>query len=125
MKHVFHIDAPSQADEGSEAAIQTRFQNKMRTLAPHVMLVGIPNAGKRTAWEGRQRRREGMVAGFPDMMVLHDGAAFGLEFKAKKGSLSNQQIDVLNKLVKRRIPVGVFRSAETAVDWLRGHGVIA
>lgn len=125
MKYPFHIDHASVADEGTEAAIQTRFQGKMRTLAPHIMLVGIPNAGKRTAWEGKQRSREGMVAGFPDMMVLHDGKAFGLEFKTKIGSLSDKQIDCLNKLVKRRIPVGVFRSADTAIDWLRGHGVLA
>lgn len=124
MKYPFHIDQPHMADEGSEAAIQTRFQGKMRNLAPHIMLVGIPNAGKRTAWEQRQRSREGMVSGFPDMMVLHDGKAFGLEFKTRKGSLSAAQIDCLNKLVKRRIPVGVFRSADTAVEWLRGHGVM-
>lgn len=125
MKFVFHVDRPDQADSGTESAIQTRFQSKMRNIAPHVMLVGIPNAGRRTAWESRQRGKEGMVAGFPDMMVLHDGKAFGLEFKTKTGSLSDKQIDVLNKLVKRRIPVGVFRSADSAVNWLRGHGVIS
>ena len=119
----FHIDPPAIADTGDELSIQIKFRNRMHTLAPKVMLVAVPNAGKRSAWEGRTRKREGMVKGFPDMMALHDGQSYFLEFKAGKGRLSDDQMDCLNRLVRLDFPVGVFRSADTAVDWLREHGV--
>ncbi len=120
MTYPFHIDQ-THKDAPDELAVQVRFRNLMRTLAPQVMLVAIPNAGRRTAWEGRQRGREGMVAGFPDLMALHEGRAAFLEFKSGTGSLSEKQVDVLNRLVRQDFAVGVFRQAETAVEWLQGH----
>lgn len=121
----FHIDPPSVADkDASEIEIQTGFRNQMRILAPHVMLVAIPNAGKRTQWAARQVKREGMVTGFPDMMALHDGRAAFLEFKARTGTVSDAQIECLNRLAARDFAVGVFRSADTAISWLRGNGFV-
>lgn len=122
MQYAFHIDPPSVAQDSDEMGIQVLFRNRMHTLAPSVMLVAVPNAGKRSVWEGRTRKREGMVPGFPDVIALWGGRAHFLEFKTGKGSLSPQQIDCLNRLVRLDFPVGVFRSAETAVEWLRGHG---
>jgi hypothetical protein len=116
----FHVD-PTHKGETDEIGIQVLFRNRMRVLAPTVMLVGIPNAGRRTAWEGRQRGREGMVPGFPDIMALHDGRAAFLEFKKGSGSLQANQVDVLNRLVRLDFAVGVFRDADSAVEWLQGH----
>lgn len=123
MTYPFHIDSAKDAANGSEKIIQLGFRNAMKVKAPNVMLVGIPNAGRRTAWEARERMAEGMVPGFPDMLALYQGRTFGLEFKSKTGTVSDKQIDCLNKLVRHDFPVGVFRSAETAMEWLRGHGV--
>lgn len=117
----FHVDPRDASNDKDEASIQALFRSRMRTLAPRVILVAIPNAGKRTAWERRQRAREGMVTGFPDMLAMHDGRTAALEFKSGKGALSDQQIDTLNRLVAQDFPVGVFRSADTAVEWLSQH----
>jgi hypothetical protein len=121
MTYVFHIDPRNAQGEANETLVQTRFRAQMRKTAPRVMLVAIPNAGKRTAWEARQRSNEGMVPGFPDMLAFFDGRTAGLEFKSGTGTLSDKQIETLNRLVSLDIPVGVFRSAETAVEWLKGH----
>lgn len=121
MTYPFHIDPRNAQGEKDELHVQVRFRNLMRTLAPEVMLVAVPNAGKRTAWEGRQRGREGMVAGFPDLIAMHNGRTALLEFKSGTGSLQDNQIDVLNRLVRLDFPVGVFREAETAVAWLQDH----
>jgi hypothetical protein len=117
----FHVDPRDAASDKDEASIQALFRSRMRVLAPTVILVAVPNAGKRTAWEKRQRAREGMVAGFPDMLAMHDGRTAALEFKSGIGILSDKQVDTLNRLVAQRFPVGVFRSADTAVEWLQGH----
>ena len=83
------------------------------------MLVGIPNSGKRTAWESRQRSAEGMVKGFPDMLAFYEGQCAALEFKTGKGSVSTDQKNTLARLTQRKIPCGVFRSAESAMGWLK------
>ncbi len=121
MNYVFHADPRDNQGAKDEAAVQARFRAQMRLAAPRVMLAAIPNAGKRTAWETKQRSNEGMVPGFPDMIAFFDGRAACLEFKSGTGALSENQIGTLNRLVALDIPVGVFRSADTAVEWLRGH----
>lgn len=117
----FHVDKRDPSNDQSEASIQARFRGRMKILAPEIILFAVPNAGKRTAWERRERGREGMLPGFPDMGALYDQRAAFLEFKSGTGSLSNVQIDTLNRLAAQDFPVGVFRSADTAVEWLQGH----
>ncbi len=117
----FHIDKRDAKGAKDEMSVQVAFRNKMRMKYPHIMLVGIPNAGKRTAWEARQRSKEGLVKGFPDMLAIYDGCTAGLEFKSGTGQISDAQIDTLNRLVRMQIPVGVFRSAESAIEWLKGN----
>lgn len=119
-RYVFHVD-PRHKGEQDEAAIQVQFRKLLAELAPKVFLFGIPNAGRRTAWEKRQRAAEGMVKGFPDNGVVFDGRVAFLEFKTGSGSLGRDQVETLNRLVQRDIPVGVFRSADTAIEWLRSH----
>lgn len=117
---VFHVD-PRNKDTRDELAIQVAFRRAIIMTAPEVMLVGVPNAGKRSQWESRQRSKEGMVPGFPDLIALHRGMACFLEFKTGSGSLSDNQIDTLNALARQGFPVGVFRSELTALSWLRGN----
>lgn len=119
--YVFHTDPRNAQGEANETAVQARFRAKMRMAAPRVMLVAIPNAGKRTAWEARQRANEGMIPGFPDMLAFFDGRVAALEFKSGTGAIKDKQVETLNRLVSLDIPVGVFRSAETALKWLKGH----
>lgn len=121
-RFVFHVDPRNPDCDKTELEIQTMFRNRMRTLAPQVMLVGIPNAGKRGAGEARTRKREGLYPGFPDMMALYDGKCLFLEFKKGTGAIDDKQVDCLNSLVQRNFVVGVFRAADTAVEWLRRHG---
>lgn len=119
MTYPFHVDPRNAACSKDELAHQVLFQNRMRTLAPAVLLVGIPNAGRRTPWETRQRAKEGLTPGFPDMLAMHGGRTALLEFKAGTGSIDAKQIDMLNKLTRLGFAAGVFRSADTALDWLQ------
>lgn len=121
MTYAFHIDPRNANGAKDELSVQVEFRNKMRTAAPRVMLAGVPNAGKRSAWETRQRTKEGLVKGFPDMIAFFGGRAACLEFKSGTGYPSDQQIETLNRLVNLDIPVGIFRSADTALEWLRGN----
>jgi hypothetical protein len=119
VTYVFHIDPRNAQGPKDELGEQVRYRAQMARLAPKVLLAGIPNAGKRSAWESRQRAKEGLVPGFPDMLALFDGRALGLEFKSGTGQPSDNQIETLNRLHRLGFPVGIFRSAETALDWTR------
>lgn len=119
MAHPFHIDPRDAQGEKAELNVQMAFRNKMRNCAPHIMLVGIPNSGRRSAWEARQRSKEGLVKGFPDMLAFYDSKVAALEFKSGTGQIKPEQMDVLNRLHQMQFPVGIFRSAETAFDWLQ------
>lgn len=119
MTYPFHIDPRDSKGAKNEISVQVAYRNKMRIAAPKVMLVAIPNAGKRSAWEARERAREGMVRGFPDMLAMYGGRTIGLEFKSGTGRLSDHQHETLNRLHRLGFQVGVFRSAETALQWTR------
>lgn len=119
MTYPFHIDPREANGAKNEISVQVAYRNKMRTQAPRVLLVAIPNAGKRSAWEARERAREGMVRGFPDMFALFDGKTLGLEFKSGTGRPSDDQLETLGRMHRLGFPVGIFRSAESALEWTK------
>ncbi|SNT15764.1 VRR-NUC domain-containing protein [Sphingomonas laterariae] len=115
----------------SEIAIQTRFRARVKMLCPAVSVVAIPNAGKRTRGAAAQVKREGLSAGFPDVMCLwshgNDPAnvepriAF-IEFKATKGRMSENQSEWFERLARNGFDVSVQRDANEAIAWLRALG---
>lgn len=106
-----------------EIDIQAAFRKRVYYGAPAVAVVAIPNAGKRTPWEVRQAKKEGLSAGFPDCMCIWcDGRICFVEFKTPKGRLSDNQKDWIERLRERGFPVAVCRSADEAMDFLRACG---
>jgi hypothetical protein len=128
--YLFHCDPRSVADDGDEVTIQRRFINRMKTLAPSVRCVATPNGGNRSAWEKLHAKREGMVKGFPDLNCYWSAGidlnaipyVAMLEFKTATGKLSDEQIANLNWLHRHGFPVGCFRSADTAIAFMRKMG---
>jgi hypothetical protein len=119
VTYVFHIDPRDTQGPKDELGAQVAYRRKMAQKAPRVLLAGIPNAGKRSAWESRQRAKEGLVKGFPDMLAMFDGRTLCLEFKSGTGQPSDDQIETLNKLHRLGFSVGIFRSADSAIEWTR------
>lgn len=121
MTYLFHHDPPKVADSGSEVAIQTRLRGRIRMLSGNqIRLVAVPNGMKTTAWSAMNAKREGMSAGFVDLIAIARPklVAF-LEIKAHDGALSPDQINWLNWLHSAGFSVGCFRSVETAIKFLR------
>ena len=130
MTYLFHVDPRSVADSGSELEIQSRFRARMKMLAPRVRLVATPNGGKRTAWAAMKAKAEGMAKCFPDLTCwwsngIGDNAipeVAIIEFKDRDGPLAPEQIDWLNFLHRSGFRCGVFRSADTALAFMRHSG---
>lgn len=107
----------------SEIQIQCGFRNRLRYVAPAVHCVAIPNAAKRTQWAAMQAKKEGMAAGFPDVVCLWPGGGICfIEFKTLKGRLSDNQAEWLTRLRENGHRVTVARSVDAAVEFIRECG---
>jgi hypothetical protein len=106
----------------SEIEIVTLFRSRCRILCPGVSIVAIPNAGKRSQWAAQRAKREGLAAGFPDLMAIAPGKIAFLEMKTAKGTVSVAQGEWLDRLHECGFPCGVFRDADAAVEFLRREG---
>lgn len=107
----------------SEIQIQAGFRNRLRYIAPAVSCVAVPNAAKRTQWAAHQAKKEGLSAGFPDVMCIWAGGGICfIEFKAEKGRLSDNQREWLDRLTQRGFVAGVARSIDDAVAILSRAG---
>lgn len=120
--YLFHVDPRASADEGDELKIQVRLRTTLAKIAPKVRFVATPNGARRTMWEARQAKAEGMAKGFCDATILWPGGVAFMEIKARNGSLSADQISWLNWLTQAGHPCGVFNNVESALNWLRDQG---
>lgn len=107
----------------SEIEIVTRFRARVKILCPAVSVVAIPNGGKRTVGAAVRAKREGMSAGFPDVLCFWKGPGIAaIEFKAAKGRLSDNQAEWLDRLTEMGIPATVSRDPDHALEFLRAAG---
>jgi hypothetical protein len=106
----------------SEIAIQTLFRSRARMRCPQVRIVAIPNAGKRGQKALNQVNREGAAWGFPDVMCLWRGGVAFVEFKAEKGTVSDNQAEWLDRLSEMGFPATVSRDPDHALEFLRQAG---
>lgn len=60
----------------------------------------------------------GIIAGVPDVLILHLGAAFMIEIKAEDGELSDAQRAVLCAVLAARGRVAVARDAGEVIETL-------
>jgi hypothetical protein len=107
----------------SEIEIVTLFRSRCRIMCPGVSIVAVPNAAKRSQWAAQRAKREGMAAGFPDILCFWKGPGVAaIEFKAHAGKLSENQAEWLDRLAEIGIPATVSRDADHAVEFLRQAG---
>lgn len=133
---LFPVEAPDGRKDLSELARQSTFVSFMKRVCPHMLVVAIPNAGKRGFKAQNQVKKEGLVAGAFDTLVTWDirdarpdcpATMAMIEFKGfdargSAGSLSQSQIDFGNRLHRQGHKVACFFSARSAIEWLRGLG---
>lgn len=94
-----------------ESGIQTAIVNYLRRALPAgYRAMSIPNGGKRNAITGAILKREGAMAGAPDLQIVGpQGAVAFIEVKAPGGSLSPAQKDFRNWCGEWSIPFCVAR----------------
>jgi hypothetical protein len=93
-------------------------------LEPDAFMFAVPNGGARSAHEGAILVGQGVMAGVPDLMIIFNGTAVGLELKAAKGGrVDERQRIVHERFARAGIPVGIVRTGPEALDFLKQHKV--
>lgn len=106
----------------TELQIVTKFRARARIACPALAIVGIPNAAKRGQWAVNQAKREGMSAGFPDMICLWEGGVAFIEWKRVGGRLSLNQVEWLARLADMGHRAIVCDDADKGLAFLRSCG---
>jgi len=91
--------------EGKESDLQIACMDYLhlrypKILAFHVKNEGISAKGWRALKYGAQKKREGVLSGVPDCLIIHANSVFNglaIELKVKGGSVSLQQKSVLER----------------------------
>jgi hypothetical protein len=65
----------------------------------------------------------GTKPGMPDILIIDGGRALWLELKSTHGKVSAAQRDTHTLLRRAKSPVGVVRSLDEVITFLRFHGV--
>lgn len=78
----------------------------------------VPNGGTRDKIEAQKFKATGVVAGIPDLIVLHDFKAYGIELKTEIGKVSDKQEIVHQAWKKQGFEVYVIRTFDEFVELL-------
>jgi hypothetical protein len=100
----------------SEDQIQARFFQRCWTELPETRrcLFAVPNGSTRDIREATKWKATGLIAGQPDMVLIHQGNPYGFEFKTDTGVVSTSQRTVHQAWADQKVPVYVVRCADTA-----------
>lgn len=119
----FTLDRPKRRKH-EEASMQEVLVRDLRLLLPKGAFVfHCPNGGERNPLEAARLKRQGVVAGIPDLLIVHAGRVCGLELKSRGGRLSDEQRNVIDILRNAGMRVEIARSHGEALDRIREMGI--
>ena len=92
---------------------------------PNLLIAAIPNAAKRSVRLAAMLKKEGMVPGFPDLIIAHargDKHGLFIEMKrAKGGRTSPSQLLMIKKLKSEGYVVAVCAGAAAAIETIDAY----
>lgn len=109
-----------------ESHQQVLFVARVRTFLPEILIFAVPNGGNRNPREAANLKKEGVLAGVPDLVVAEPRGRFhGLYIEMKradgKGATSKAQKDVMARLVERGYAVSVCHGQDEAWERLNDY----
>jgi len=92
--------------------------------ANDVVMLHIPNEGKRSGFTGKRLKDIGLVPGCPDYLIVRSGMAYFLEVKTERGRLSFNQRFMIEELTAVEADVFVGFGLDECLQWLEEIGVL-
>jgi hypothetical protein len=107
----------------SELSLQQHLVKTLALVLPKdVFFTHFPMGGGGSE-HGARLNSMGAVAGFPDLLFIYQGRAYGLELKSKGGELSANQRFTFARLWDCGMKIEVARSEPEALARLREMGI--
>ena len=108
---------------GSEHHEQVLVVAHIRAFYPDVIVAAVPNGGKRYPGEAKKLKAEGVLAGYPDLLIDEArGGYFGYRIEMKRakvdgraGRTSADQKKVIKKLRAKGIRVDICHGAKEGI----------
>ena len=94
-----------------------------KALDGHAMFFHSPNGGYRYATEAARLKSMGVIAGLPDIGIVHAGRVAFLELKAKRGRVSPAQAYCHQRLLEAGSTVSVCRTLSDVEAALKRAGI--
>jgi hypothetical protein len=91
---------------------------------PGLFAFHYPAGGWRSAVEAAIFRGLGVVAGIPDLILIHAGHCYGLELKAAGGRLTPTQIEIQECMHAAGVTVGTAIGLDAALEQLEAWGLL-
>lgn len=106
-----------------ESEIQQSVVQWFRMKYPNYIIAAVPNGGFRNAREAAIMQREGVLAGFADLIIIAKQNILFLELKTPIGVLSKKQKEFQEKVNNLGFQYVVCRSFDQAVmvivSWIK------
>ena len=106
-----------------ESEIQQSVVQWFRMKYPNYIIAAVPNGGFRNAREAAIMQREGVLAGFADLIIISKQHILFLELKTPIGVLSKRQKEFQEKVNNLGFQYVVCRSFDQAVmvivSWIK------
>nr|DAQ40644.1 MAG TPA: Nuclease [Caudoviricetes sp.] len=106
-----------------ESKIQQAVVRWFRLQYPKYIIAAVPNGGYRNTKEAAIMQREGILAGFSDLMIIAQHNVLFVEMKTKDGLQSDKQKEFQNKVSRLGFEYIICRSFEQSVlaieRWLK------
>ena len=106
-----------------EHQLQSSCVRWFRYQYPNEVLFAVPNGGARSATTGAMLKKEGVMAGVSDLILLHPANGYHglmIEMKTKEGKLTTSQRIFEKKATKKGYLYSVCRSFDEfrqLVEW--------
>lgn len=92
--------------------------------APGLFAFHVPNGGKRRPIEAAIMKGLGVVAGVPDLIIIHKGKVFGPEIKTEEGKATEVQRATMEAMRRAGAECDVCYGLNATLKWLEGHGLL-
>ena len=100
------------------------FEHLRMRAAPGVFAFAVPNGGYRKPIEAAILKGQGVVAGVPDVIAIHQGRVYGLELKAEGGSATQKQLDAIAAMEVAGASCCVAEGLDRALACLETWGLL-
>jgi hypothetical protein len=108
-----------------EAAIQRAvFQHIRARATPGTFAFHVPNGGYRKPIEAALLKGMGVVAGVPDVFIVHNGRCFALELKAEGGRATDKQLACIAALREAGAFTCIAEGLDRALGCLESWGLL-